>query len=87
MWVPDTRVVVRPTVLPVDFVAKRQVCAADRIGFALKKNINNSCKDSGATQDETNQALGCLGCPSKLKRSGVVIGTAERMSKAEPFIS
>jgi hypothetical protein len=31
---PITRVVVRPTVLPEKLVAKRQVCAADKIGFA-----------------------------------------------------
>jgi hypothetical protein len=53
----------------------------------LKKNINNSSKDSGAAQNETNQIPQCLECLSELKRSGVVIGTAERMSKAEPFIS
>lgn len=67
MWIPDTRVVVRPTVLPQKVVANAK--SALQTESSLLKN--NSSKDSGVAlnvwqsqQSETNQAPGCLESPS-----------------------
>jgi hypothetical protein len=60
MWIPDTRVVVRPTVLPVAFVAKRQVCAADRIGFAEEEELIIAAKIAAQPRTKPIRRWGVL---------------------------